>query len=108
MENIKKKNSSLKVIIILAILVFIFVFPRILISTLGAGSPWTSYLYQYGLGAVTFLIGINLILKSGSCQLDRKRDRFWFKWIITGFFLFAIVHLVWILLALYIPVKGGV
>jgi membrane protease YdiL (CAAX protease family) len=107
MEMTKKKNSIPVWIIVILLLVFIFVFPRILISTMGAGSPWTSYLYQYGLGAITFLIGINLIKKSGSCQPGRGRDSLWFRWIIIGFFLFAIVHLVWIILALSIPVKGG-
>lgn len=107
MEITEKKKGIPIWIIVIVLLAFIFVFPRILIATMGAGSPWTSYLYQYGLGAVTFIIGINLILKSGSCQLGRGSDSFWFKWIIMGFFIFAIVHLVWIILALSIPVKGG-
>ncbi len=108
MEMTKKKKGMPVWIIVILVLAFVFVFPRILISTLGAGSPWTSYLYQYGLGAVTFIIGIILIRKSGSCQLGRGSDSMWFRWIIVGFFLFAIVHLVWIILALSIPVKGGI
>lgn len=103
----KKERSSLFIVLfIIALLVFVFVFPRILISQLGSGNPWTSYLYQYGFGAIVFLIGINLIIRSGACQLSRVRDKYWFKWIIFGFFVFAITHLVWILLAIHIPVKG--
>jgi len=108
MDMTEKKKSIPIVLVAFLVLVFVFVFPRLLISILGAGSPWTSYLYQYGLGAITFLIGINLIRRSGSCQLGRGSDSLWFRWIIIGFFIFAIVHLVWILLALSIPVKGGV
>lgn len=108
MDTVKKKSSLPIILFIAIVLVFIYVFPRILISTLGTSDPWTCYLYQYGFGAVTFAIGIFLILKTGSCKLGRGQDSFWFKWIIVGFFLFAIAHAVWILLALYIPVKGGV
>jgi len=104
----KKSNGLLVYTIIRDVLIFTYFFPRVLIAALGASDPWTSYLYQYGFGAITFGIGIFLILKTGSCKLGRGNDTFWFKWIIVGFFLFAITHLVWILLALYIPVKGGV
>lgn len=106
---ISKNKSGIPIpIIVIAILIFTFVFPRILIAILGPGDPWTSYLYQYGFGAITFIIGITLIRKTGSCVLGRGHDTLWFKWIIAGFFFFAIVHAVWILLALYMPVKGGV
>ena len=108
MEMTEKRKGLPVWITAILVLVFVFVFPRLLIHYIGAGSPWTSYLYQYGLGAVTFIIGINLIRKSGSCQPGRGRDSLWFRWIIIGFFLFAIVHLVWIILAISIPVKGGV
>ena len=107
METSKKKSGVPIPIIVIAILIFVFIFPRILITILGPGNPWTCYLYQYGFGAVTFIIGISLILRSGSCKLGRGHDTTWFKWLIAGFFVFAIVHAIWILLAVYIPVKGG-
>jgi len=108
MNAVKKKSSLPLIIFMIAVLIFIYIFPRILISAWGPSDPWTCYLYQYGFGALTFAIGIFLILKTGSCKLGRGNDTFWFKWIIVGFFLFAITHAVWILLALYMPVKGGV
>ena len=108
MAESRKKSGIPMPIIIVVILLFIFIFPRILIAILGPGDPWTSYLYQYGFGALTFIIGIILIRKSGSCILGRGHDTLWFKWIIVGFFIFAILHAGWILLALYLPVKGGV
>jgi len=95
----KRKKGLPVPVIIIAILVFVFVFPRILISVLGPSDPWTSYLYQYGFGLIVFVIGINLILKTGSCKFGRGNDTFWFKWLIFGFFFFAILHAVWILLA---------
>ncbi len=44
MEITKKKKSIPTFLVVIAVLVFVFVFPRILISALGAGDPWTSYL----------------------------------------------------------------
>ncbi|MDP8268766.1 MAG: hypothetical protein P9L97_08570 [Candidatus Tenebribacter davisii] len=108
MDTIQQKSKLPLILFIIAVLVFIYVFPRILLSLWGPSDPWTCYLYQYGFGAITFGIGIFLILKSGSCKLGRGNDTHWFKWIILGFFLFAITHAVWILLSLYIPVKGGI
>jgi hypothetical protein len=108
MEMTKEKKGFPTLLLVIAVLVFVFVFPRILIAWLGPGSPWTSYLYQYGLGSVTFLIGISLIKRTGAYKKGRGHDDFWFKWLIAGFFIFAVLHAVWILLAVSIPVKGGV
>ncbi len=107
MEITKKKKGLSIPLISIAILVFVFVFPRILISKLGPGNPWTSYLYQYGFGSITFIIGIILILRTKACKFNRGSDKIWFKWLIAGFIFFATVHAVWILLALYMPYKGG-
>jgi len=108
MEMTKKKKGIPVPVTILIILIFVFVFPRFLISVLGPGNPWTSYLYQYGLGLVAFMIGIKLIRRTGSYKKGRGHDDFWFKWLIGGFIFFAVLHAVWILLALYLPFKGGV
>jgi membrane protease YdiL (CAAX protease family) len=103
-----QKNKGLIPILSILVLAFVFVFPRILIAGLGAENPWTSYLYQYGFGLIVFTIGIVLILKTGSCVLGRGNDAHWFRWLIGGFIFFAVLHAVWIILALSIPVKGGV
>ncbi len=91
----------------LAFLAFIYGFPRLIIAWLGEESPWTSYLYQYGFGLVVFLIGIRLIINTGACRPGRGRDTFWFRILLAGFVLYAVTHAIWIILALRIPVKGG-
>lgn len=104
------KNSSSSVpilLLIVAILATIYVYPRILISTFGEASPWTSYLYMYGFGAIFFSIGIALILKTGSCKPGRGNDSYWLTWLLGGFIFFATLHGVWIYLALTTPYVGG-
>jgi len=101
--------NALKTLFILgAYLAFIYSFPRAIVSVLGIDSPWTSYLYMYGLGGVFFLTGIWLILKSGACQFKRGHDAFWFKILMWGFVYVASLHAIWILFALYWPTKAGV
>ena len=102
-----RKNGRLVPIITVLVLLISFVYPRLLISWLGTANPWTCYLYQYGLGLVTFGVGILLILKTGACQLGRGRDSYWFKWLIAGMIIFMLVHAIWIVFALSYPVKGG-
>ncbi len=63
---------------------------------------WWPFLYQYGMGAVVFLIGIYLILTRKSCVLSRKQDRFWFGVLIVGFLWYAGIHLTWYLAAIYV------
>jgi hypothetical protein len=94
-------------LIIIGVLAFIYIFPRAIIRWLGKASPWTPYLYLYGLGLVTFLIGLRIILKSRACQFGRGRDSAWFAVLLFGYAFFALFHAVWILAALYLPFKGG-
>lgn len=101
------KNKLLLPTITIVSLAIIFFYPRLIISLLGPADPWTSYLYQYGLGLLVFSIGITLILKTKACVLGRGKDSFWFKWLIGGFICFAIMHAIWIYLSLSMPVKGG-
>jgi hypothetical protein len=63
---------------------------------------WWPYLYQYGVGAVVFITGVLIIIKSGSCVLSRRQDRLWFGILIAGFVWYAGIHLAWYLAALYI------
>jgi len=95
------------VAIIGAICTFTYAWPRFLVNAFGLDSPWTSYLYMYGFGFVTFAIGIALILRKGSCQFGRGSDTFWFKVLIFGFVFFASLHGIWIILSLTIPYKGA-
>lgn len=93
--------------VIAALAVFIFVFPRVLISSLGADNPWTSYLYLYVFGFIYFGLGMVLIRKTGALKMGRGRDSFWWKVMIAGFCFFAGLHALWICLALFIPFKGA-
>ncbi|HOW97756.1 MAG TPA: hypothetical protein P5567_13615 [Kiritimatiellia bacterium] len=78
-----------------------------MIRWLGESSPWTPYLYLYGLGLVTFLIGLRVILKSRACQPGRGHDSAWLAVLLLGYAFFALLHAAWIMAALYIPFKGG-
>jgi hypothetical protein len=63
---------------------------------------WWPFLYQYGVGAVIFLVGLSLILGYKSCILSRRQDRFWFGVLLVGFLWYAGIHLTWHFLALYV------
>lgn len=63
---------------------------------------WLTYLYQYGLGGVVFLLGLFLIVKSRACDLSRRNERIWFLFLIVGFLWYAGLHLLWTLAALYL------
>ncbi len=69
---------------------------------------WWPYLYQYGVGAVIFVVGLWLILRRRACVLSRKQDRFWFGVLIFGFLWYSGIHLLWYLAALFImPAAPG-
>jgi hypothetical protein len=89
------------------LIAFSYVYPRLLINTLGEDNPWTSYFYLYGFGTLYTGSGVLLALKSGACRLSRPRDLFWLRMIIAGFLYFAALHGVWIYLALSVPYLGG-
>ncbi|GEM_PF-3050078 len=88
------------------ILIFTYAYPRLLVAFFGVESPWTSYFYKYGFGAVFFFTGVYIVLRNKSCILGRGRDTFWFKWLILGFIAYASVHALWILAALHLPFYG--
>ena len=91
---------------IAGLLVFIFVFPRVLVQMLGPENPWTSYLYMYGFGLITFMIGIWVIRSSGALVLGRGHDSYWYKVLIGGYLFFAALHGFWVFIAVSTPVKG--
>lgn len=90
-----------------AVVAFVYAFPRALLRWLGPSNPWTPYGYLYGLGLVTFLIGLTVILRARSCRFGRGHDTAWFVVLLLGFAFFAVLHAVWILAALRLPFKGG-
>lgn len=93
-------------IIAVAFIANAYILPRALVNSWGKADPWTSYFYMYGLGGAFFLVGIFVIIKTGSFTPKRGRDSFWFQVLIWGFVVFASVHAIWIYLALNLPYKG--
>ncbi|NCC52462.1 MAG: hypothetical protein EOM20_14760 [Spartobacteria bacterium] len=104
----RAKSVAIFLLVVAVIAAAIYCFPRFLFRTLGEGNPWTSYFYQYGMGLIVFLIGLYVILRYRACQLGRGKDTFWFGVLIAGFIFFAVLHAVWILLALHVPFLGAV
>jgi len=88
------------------ILLFVFTWPRLLVGVFGVDSPWTSHLYKYGFGAVFFFTGVFIVLKGGACNRERYQDRFWFRFLIIGFFWYLLLHALWITASLTIPFLG--
>lgn len=94
------------VLLVPVVIAFCYFYPRAIIDIFGLESAWTNYLYMYGFGLVTFIIGILLILKSGACNLKREKDVFWFKALLVGMVFFAGLHWSWIYISLTVPFKG--
>ena len=108
MDKVKTPIATHYVLVTaLLVVLAIFVWPRLLVDVFGVDSPWTSYLYKYGFGAIFFFIGVFLTLKSGACNLKRGQDRFWFRFLILGFFWYLAMHGLWIVNALVFPLRGG-
>lgn len=80
--------------------------PRFFTFLWGAGDPWTSFAFQYTMGALFFLNGLWLVFAAGACKLHRKQDRFWFHVMWIGFVCYFAVHWIWIWIAQNIAVRG--
>lgn len=71
---------------------------------------WLPYIYQYGLGAVIFIIGLFITLRSGSFNLARRVHRLWLIVLVVGFVWFVTLHAAMTLAALgheRIALAGG-
>jgi hypothetical protein len=53
---------------------------------------WLPYIYQYGLGAVIFIIGLAITLRSGSFDLSRRLHRKWLGVLVVGFVWYLTLH----------------
>jgi hypothetical protein len=101
------RSLALGLAVTAILLIFIYSYPRLIISWLGKDNPWTSYLYLYGFGAAFFMMGIFIILRTGACRLDRGHDKLWFVVLLLGFLFFSVIHALWIVAALNIPYLGA-
>ena len=92
---------------VVGILVFVYVFPRLLLSKWSPDNPWLNYFYQYGFGLVVFLVGWWVVLGSGALKRGRGYDGRWFRVMVVGFCVYAVVHAAWIWVAVSIPFRGA-
>jgi hypothetical protein len=53
---------------------------------------WLPYLYQYGLGALIFIVGMWITLKSGSFDPAHPRHRKWLVVLVVGFVWYMVLH----------------
>jgi len=65
-------------------------------------NTWFPYIYLYVGGGIFFIAGMILIRKTKAIDMRLKRDRFWWKVLIGGFFYFALIHALLIIAALYL------
>ncbi|MHB8906119.1 MAG: hypothetical protein ACYC4T_07560 [Melioribacteraceae bacterium] len=63
---------------------------------------WLPFIYLYVGGGLFFLAGMILIRKTKAIDMRLKRDRFWWKAMIFGFFYFMVIHAFLIIAALYL------
>jgi drug/metabolite transporter (DMT)-like permease len=101
-----KSNKIIISTLALFMAIFIFYFPRMLISYLGTDNPWTSYFYQYAFAFLYFGSGILLALRSKACQPGRGRDSLWLALSIGGFIFLAVFQGVWVYMSIHWPFKG--
>ena len=107
MSRAKKPMRAFPVIVG-AILAFIYLYPKFLNALFGHSSPWTSFLYMYGFGLVTFAIGMFVIVRQGALKFNRGTESKWFHILILGFVFFSTLHGLWVILSLHVPHMSGV
>lgn len=62
---------------------------------------WLPFIYLYVGGGLFFLTGMIIIRKTKAIDMRLKRDRFWWKVLIFGYFYFVFIHATLIIAALY-------
>ena len=67
----------------------------------GFSDSWLPFLYLYIGGGIFFLAGMIFIRKTKALDMRLKKDRFWWKVMIFGFFYYAALHAILIIAALY-------
>lgn len=53
---------------------------------------WLPYIYLYGVGGIFFLVGLWIILRYRSLNLQLRRDRSWLRILLFGFVWYAMIH----------------
>ena len=60
---------------------------------------WAPYIYLYAVGGIAFLIGMYLIIKTRSLNLQKDHHKKWLVVLIAGFIYYASIHGFFILVA---------
>ena len=63
---------------------------------------WLPYIYLYGVGGLLFLIGVIVVVKSGSLDLTKTYHRTWLVILFFGLVWFMVMHALWNMAALEI------
>jgi len=53
---------------------------------------WLPFLYLYGVGGIIFILGMVLILRSGSLNLKKRFHRIWLFILFLGFTWYVVIH----------------
>ena len=106
MNSSETRTNWLPLLFVGLLAIALGVIPRLVVLLVGESSPWTPFLYQYSFGGLVFATGLWVIRKSGACDFDRPGDRYWFNAMIFGYFWYAGMHALLIVLSLAIPFKG--
>ena len=86
---------------------FFYFYPRFLSEKLGEASPWISYFYTYGLGALVFTISSLWIFSRKYKYEERKKEELsWLTALCLGFFFVFLLHGTWIFLSISYPFKA--
>jgi len=63
-------------------------------------NTWLPFIYLYGVGGIAFLIGMYLILKTGSLNIKKLNHKKWLVVLVCGFLYYAGIHGTFILMAI--------
>ena len=101
------KNSFLALFTLLFVFGLSYWLPRSLSAHFGENSPWTSYLYTYGMGLVFFLLSVIWIFsRKGMYPLRRKQEIYWLAAVVGGLIFIFSLHGLWIFTAVQFPIKN--
>ena len=97
----------LSILLVAFVLCFSYFYPRFLVQLMSEDSPWISYLYTYGTGALFFAIGSFWIFTRRAIHnMRRKEEIRWLITILCGMTFMFCFHGLWIFLAIHFPFKG--
>jgi len=65
-------------------------------------NSWLPFIYLYVGGGVFFIAGMLLIRRTKAIDMRLKKDRYWWRVMIFGYFYFMAIHAFLIIAALYL------